>query len=153
MPRVEPLACPRCKRPVQVDQQDGGRGTGDLTSYCVDCECGVNLAHLGNDGTTASATRDWNRWVREQLGLPQRGSRAALSQHVAMAQPRTIRSYMATGKDLSVPVDLLRYAVETRLRALVDCSPRDRELETARFMEAAANLALGVENAAITQRT
>lgn len=70
MARIEPLHCPECSRPIEVFAQDGGRGTGDLTSYYVKCVCGVSQSHLGSDGTKASGIRDWNRWVKERLGLP-----------------------------------------------------------------------------------
>jgi hypothetical protein len=79
MARIKPLPCPECSRPIEVFAQDGGRGTGDLTSYYVKCVCGVNQRHLGSDGTKASAIRDWNRWVKERLGLPARRPRQSAS--------------------------------------------------------------------------
>ncbi len=59
-----------CDRPIEVFTQSGGRGTGDLTCYYVQCVCGVKQEHLSADGTKASAIRDWNRWAKGKLGLP-----------------------------------------------------------------------------------
>lgn len=75
MTRPEVIPCPTCDRPIDVFPQCGGRGTGDLTSYYVQCVCGVKQEHLSGDGTKAGAIRDWNRWAKEKLGLPVKRSR------------------------------------------------------------------------------
>lgn len=59
---VTPLPC-HCGRSVTVFPQEGGRGSGDLTSYYVKCKCGVNVRNLSTDGTKRSAVRQWNRIV------------------------------------------------------------------------------------------
>jgi hypothetical protein len=151
MARPEPLACPTCKRPVLVEDQEGGRGSGDLTTYCVVCECGLAVYHLGNDGTRANGTREWNRWVREQLGLPQRGANKALSTHVPIPQPIALRSYSAVGKQVNLPISILAVDLERRTKRLVDSDPDDMQAAIKEFLTAAANLALAAENAAVVR--
>lgn len=64
------LECPSCGRNgVGIFPQEGGRGTGDLTSYYARCGtgwagrwkggCGYWLGHLSADGTYRTALREW----------------------------------------------------------------------------------------------
>jgi hypothetical protein len=64
--KVEPAPCV-CGKQVAVIPQEGGRGTGELTVYLVNCECGIQERDLGyRDGTRRAATRDWNRIVKQR---------------------------------------------------------------------------------------
>lgn len=65
--KPEPVPCPRCRAPVDLLQQEGGRGTGELTCYSVTCGCGLREEYFGsNSGRKDSAIREWNRWVKGQ---------------------------------------------------------------------------------------
>lgn len=66
--KVTPLPC-SCGRPVIVYPLEGGRGTGDLTSYYVHCDCGIHERYLGADGTKRTATREWNQIVKKRAAL------------------------------------------------------------------------------------
>jgi len=56
-----PVPCPRCSAPVGLFPQDGGRGSGMLTS------CGLKEEYFGHEsGRKDAAIREWNRWVKAQ---------------------------------------------------------------------------------------
>jgi len=66
--KIKPVPCPRCSGAVFVRQSGGGRGTGDLTSYCASCEdCDMLEDHFGDNGRLDNAVRHYNRWARDEL--------------------------------------------------------------------------------------
>jgi hypothetical protein len=104
MAKIEADPCPRCSRPVDVMPSEGGRGTGDLTSYSVTCVCGLFEDHFGDNGRLDNANRQWNRWAREQLGKQVRASRS----YQASAEEKKFRLRWTYGlrKTRSEPVRL-----------------------------------------------
>lgn len=68
MPAKQLNSCPRCNGEIQIRQASGGRGTGNLTSYAVQCAaCGFEFDCLGSDGTQRSAIREWNSLSKEKV--------------------------------------------------------------------------------------
>jgi hypothetical protein len=58
--------CYNCGNEVSVLPADGGR-LGQLTTYSVDCKCGIKETELGwKDGRTRTAIADWNRICKEK---------------------------------------------------------------------------------------
>lgn len=58
--------CYKCRGDVQVFASSGGLGTGDLTSYVAECDCGMKEHELGSDGTRRSAVREYNRIAKSK---------------------------------------------------------------------------------------
>ena len=59
--------CPRCGSVAHMVPFDGGRGTGETTSYAGECfSCGHRVDHLpsSTNGRKDSAIREWNRLAR-----------------------------------------------------------------------------------------
>lgn len=74
-PEIKP--CLNCDSPVLIFPQEGGRGTGEPTSYQVECgKCDVIMRHLPSncDGKKATAIREYNRAYNEKRTKEQKGS-------------------------------------------------------------------------------
>lgn len=64
--------CPKCGCPeIFIYPSYGGKGSGDLTSYCAQCNgCKFEVDHLSKDGSKRSAISEWNRYVKEIGSYP-----------------------------------------------------------------------------------
>ena len=63
--------CFKCGGIVHISPQYGGRGTGELTQYYVECKkCDMFIGLLGkNTGRKAVAIREYNNYAIAQKGL------------------------------------------------------------------------------------
>ncbi len=69
------LYCPACAgHTVMIRASEGGRGSGDLTSYVAECaECKKRVDYLGTDGTIRKAVAEWKTFCRAELKKQQPG--------------------------------------------------------------------------------
>lgn len=115
MAKVEPVPCPKCSSAVEVHPQDGGRGTGDLTSYYAECtNCGWLVGHLSSTGRKDSAIRDYNRWVREE------GAKLAGQTHWS-AQRKAATAKVALAPPRDIPVAGIKSALEEPCQVKIAC--------------------------------